>query len=228
MTVFKILLLTLLSLSFTLSAAVAKEQPKLDTLKEKTSYFIGRQIGDSLKKSGLEIDIDIFATSVAETLGGSPDRLTDEEKMEVSKAMQKQQMEYAAKVTEENKSEGDSFLAENAKQDDVTTLPSGLQYKVITAGTGKSPALTDSVTVHYRGTLIDGTEFDSSFKRGQPVTFPVNGVIKGWTEALLLMQEGAKWQLFIPSDLAYGERGAGASIGPNATLIFDVELIKVN
>jgi FKBP-type peptidyl-prolyl cis-trans isomerase FklB len=228
MTVFKILLLTLLSLSFTFSAAIAKEQPKLDTLKEKTSYFIGRQIGDSLKKSGLEIDVDIFVASVAETLAGEPDRLTDAEKMEVSSAMQKQQTEHAAKVTDENKSKGAAFLAKNAKQDGVTTLPSGLQYKVITAGTGKSPAPTDSVTVHYRGTLIDGTEFDSSFKRGEPVTFPVNGVIKGWTEALQLMQEGAKWQLFIPSNLAYGERGAGASIGPHATLIFAVELIKVN
>ena len=103
-----------------------------------------------------------------------------------------------------------------------------MQYKVVTAGTGKTPGSSDSVTVHYRGTLIDGTEFDSSYKRGQPATFPVNGVIKGWTEALQLMKEGAKWQLFIPSDLAYGERGAGANIGPHATLIFDVELVKIN
>ena len=228
MSVLKVLLLTLLCLSLALTTASAGEQPKLDTLQKKISYAIGRQIGDSLKKSGLEIDLNIFAASVSETLAGTPDRLTDAEKMEVSSAMQRQQTEHVAKVTDENKSKGAAFLAENAKQDGIKVLPSGLQYKVVTAGSGKTPGLTDSVTVHYRGTLIDGTEFDSSFKRGQPVTFPVNGVIKGWTEALQLMKEGDKWQLFIPADLAYGERGAGASIGPYATLIFDVELIKVN
>ncbi|MBE0501175.1 MAG: FKBP-type peptidyl-prolyl cis-trans isomerase [Desulfuromonadales bacterium] len=228
MPVTKVLLLTLLCLSLALTTAIAGEQPKLDTLQKKISYAIGRQIGDSLRKSGLEIDLDIFAATVAETLAGTPDRLTDAEKMEVSSAMQRQQTEHAAKVTDENKSQGAAFLAENAKQDGIKVLESGLQYKVVTAGSGKTPGLADSVTVHYRGTLIDGTEFDSSFKRGQPVTFPVNGVIKGWTEALQLMQEGDKWQLFIPADLAYGERGAGASIGPHATLIFDVELIKVN
>jgi FKBP-type peptidyl-prolyl cis-trans isomerase FklB len=228
MTALKTVLLTLLALGLTLSAAVAKEQPNLDTLQKKISYAVGRNIGDSLKKSGLEIDIDIFTAAVAETQAGSPDRMTDSEKMEVSATMQKQQTEHAAKITNENKSKGQAFLAENAKQEGVTVLPSGLQYKVITAGTGKMPSSTESVTVHYRGTLIDGTEFDSSYKRGQPATFPVNGVIKGWTEALQLMHEGAKWQLFIPSNLAYGERGAGANIGPHATLIFDVELIKIN
>ena len=136
-------------------------------------------------------------------------------------------MAEMAKISEKNKKEGETFLAENKKKEGVKTLPSGLQYKVITEGTGKMPKETDTVTTHYRGTLIDGTEFDSSHKRGQPATFAVKGVIKGWTEALQLMKEGSKWQLFIPSELAYGERGAGQTIGPYATLIFDIELISI-
>ncbi len=131
------------------------------------------------------------------------------------------------KIGEKNKKEGEDFLAENKKKEGVQTLPSGLQYKVIKAGTGKKPQLTDTVTTQYRGTLIDGTEFDSSYRRGKPATFPVNGVIRGWTEALQLMEEGAKWELFVPPDLAYGERGAGQQIGPNATLIFEIELISI-
>jgi FKBP-type peptidyl-prolyl cis-trans isomerase FklB len=140
--------------------------------------------------------------------------------------MTKKQEEAMKKAAEKNKKDGAAFLAENKKKEGVVTLPSGLQYKIITQGTGNTPKATDTVTVNYRGSLVDGTEFDSSYKRGQPATFPVNGVIKGWTEALQLMKEGAKWQLFIPSDLAYGEKGAGNVIGPNATLIFDVELIS--
>ena len=129
---------------------------------------------------------------------------------------------------DENRQQGEAFLATNAQVEGVVTLPSGLQYKIIREGTGKQPTASDTVTVHYRGTLIDGAEFDSSYSRGQPATFPVNGVIQGWVEALQLMKEGAKWQLFIPPELAYGERGAGRDIGPNATLIFDVELLTVN
>lgn len=228
MSMLKTVLLSFLALSISLSTAIAKEMPALDTEKKKISYAVGRNIAESILSSGIDIDIDVFTATVAETLTGTKDRLTDAEKMEVGAAIQKQQQAHAAKTTSENKSKGQVFLAENAKKDDVKVLPSGLQYKVVTAGTGKTPSSSDSVTVHYRGTLIDGTEFDSSFKRGQPATFPVNGVIKGWTEALQLMQEGAKWQLFIPSDLAYGERGAGANIGPHATLVFDVELVKIN
>jgi FKBP-type peptidyl-prolyl cis-trans isomerase FklB len=137
------------------------------------------------------------------------------------------QAETMQKLSEKNKADGEKFLAENAKKEGVKTLPSGLQYREITPGKGKSPKDTDTVSTHYKGTLIDGTEFDSSYKRGEPVTFPVSGVIAGWTEALQLMKEGAKWQLFIPSNLAYGDRGAGREIGPNATLIFEVELISV-
>ena len=128
---------------------------------------------------------------------------------------------------DKNMKEGETFLAENKNKEGVVTLPSGLQYKVITAGAGPTPKLTDTVTTHYRGTLIDGTEFDSSYKRNQPATFQVNGVIAGWTEALQLMHVGSKWQLFIPANLGYGARGAGGKIGPNATLIFDIELLAI-
>jgi FKBP-type peptidyl-prolyl cis-trans isomerase FklB len=141
--------------------------------------------------------------------------------------MTAKQAELAKKMGEKNKKEGEAFLAENQKKEGVKTLPSGLQYRVIQAGTGKSPKATDEVTAHYRGTLIDGTEFDSSYRRGKPETLPIGGVIAGWTEALQLMQEGAKWQLFVPSNLAYGERGAGRDIGPQATLIFEIELISI-
>jgi FKBP-type peptidyl-prolyl cis-trans isomerase FklB len=141
--------------------------------------------------------------------------------------MTAKQAETMKKLSEKNKADGEKFLAENAKKEGVKTLPSGLQYKEIAPGTGKSPKATDTVTTHYKGTLIDGTEFDSSHKRGQPATFQVSGVIPGWTEALQSMKEGAKWQLFVPSNLAYGERGAGREIGPNAALIFEVELISV-
>jgi FKBP-type peptidyl-prolyl cis-trans isomerase FklB len=137
------------------------------------------------------------------------------------------QAETMQKLSEKNKADGEKFLVENGKKEGVKTLPSGLQYKEIAPGTGKSPKTTDTVTTHYKGTLIDGTEFDSSYKRGEPVSFPVSGVIAGWTEALQLMKEGAKWQLFVPPNLAYGERGAGREIGPNATLIFEVELISI-
>ena len=132
------------------------------------------------------------------------------------------------KSANENKAEGIAFLTENAKKENVTTTPSGLQYEILTAGNGASPSATDKVTVHYQGTTIDGKEFDSSYKRGESITFPLNGVIAGWTEGLQLMQEGAKYRLYIPSELAYGASGAGSDIGPNSTLIFDVELIKVN
>jgi len=140
---------------------------------------------------------------------------------------QKDMMAKQQEVAKKNKKEGEVFLDENKKKEGVKTLASGLQYKVLKEGTGKKPKLNDAVTVNYRGTLIDGTEFDSSYRRGQPASFPVSGVIPGWTEALPLMGEGAKWQLFVPSNLAYGERGAGAMIGPNATLIFEIELISV-
>jgi FKBP-type peptidyl-prolyl cis-trans isomerase FklB len=147
--------------------------------------------------------------------------------MNFQKDMMAKQQARTKELGEKNKKEGEAFLAENKKKEGVITLPSGLQYKVIKEGDGKIPTINDTVTVHYRGTLIDGKEFDSSYTRGQPVTFPVKGVIPGFSEALQLMKGGSKWQLFVASNLAYGERGAGEEIGPNATLIFDIELISI-
>jgi FKBP-type peptidyl-prolyl cis-trans isomerase FklB len=147
--------------------------------------------------------------------------------MQLQEETRKKQAEKAQQMGAANKTEGETFLAANKNKEGVITLPSGLQYKILQAGTGPKPAATDSVVCNYRGTLINGTEFDSSYKRGQPATFPVNGVIKGWTEALQLMPVGSKWQLFVPAQLAYGDRGAGADIGPNATLIFEVELLSI-
>jgi FKBP-type peptidyl-prolyl cis-trans isomerase FklB len=177
-------------------------------------------MGGSLKKNGIEVDQDALHRGIKDGLTGGAPLMTDQEMKESIVALQK---DLQAKRAEKNT----AFLEENKKKDGVVSLPSGLQYKVLTPGTGKSPKATDSVTVNYRGTLIDGTEFDSSYKRGQPATFPVNGVIPGWTEALQLMKEGAKWQLVLPPNIAYGERGAG-QIPPSSVLIFEVELISVN
>jgi len=209
----------------------AEEQTSLKSQKDKVSYIIGVDIGGNLKSRAIDIDLDLFLKGLKDGLAGNKPLLSDTEIHETmntfKEEMAKKQEEAMKKAAEKNKKEGDAFLAENKKKEGVVTLPSGLQYKIITEGTGKTPKATDTVTVNYRGSLVDGTEFDSSYKRGQPATFPVNGVIKGWTEALQLMKEGAKWQLFIPSDLAYGEK-APPQIGPNATLIFDVELMSVS
>lgn len=209
----------------------ADDKALLTTEKEKVSYSMGVDIGKRLKQQSIDFDPDLFAKGLKDVYGGGETLLTDQEIKETLTTFQKtliaKQTEMRKQQGEKNKSEGDAFLAGNKKKVGVITLPSGLQYTVIEEGTGKTPKATDTVVTNYRGTLIDGTEFDSSYKRGKPATFPVNGVIKGWTEALQLMKEGAKWKLFIPSDLAYGERGAGNSIGPNATLIFDIELISV-
>jgi len=212
-------------------SAVAEEQSALKSEKDKISYIIGLDIGSNLKKQGADIDPDTFLKGLKDGLSGNKSLLSENEIREVTTAfrqeMAKKQAEEAKKLAEKNKKEGEAFLEENKKKEGVKTLPSGLQYKVITEGSGKSPKESDTVTVNYRGTFLDGTEFDSSYKRGEPATFPVKGVIAGWVEALPLMKEGAKWQLFIPSGLAYGETGAGGAIGPNATLIFEVELISI-
>lgn len=212
-------------------AAFAADAPELKGDKEKLSYSIGMDIGGNLKRQSVEVDPDLLAKGVKDSYGDGKTLLTEEEVRQAISDFQKsltaKRMETMQKLGEKNKGEGAVFLAGNAKKEGVKTLPSGLQYREITPGTGKSPKATDTVTVQYKGTLLDGTEFDSSYKRGQPATFPVSGVIPGWTEALQLMKEGAKWELFIPSNLAYGERGAGGEIGPNATLIFEVELISV-
>jgi FKBP-type peptidyl-prolyl cis-trans isomerase FklB len=213
------------------SPVMGEEKSVLKTQKEKSSYVIGLDVGRALKKGGVEIDADLFARGVRDALVGGKLLMTEQEIKETMNAFQREmtakQTEARNQLAEKNKKEGETFLAENGKKPGVITLPSGLQYKVLRPGTGKKPQAQDIVKVHYRGTLINGTEFDSSYQRGQPVSFQVNRVIPGWTEALQLMEEGAKWQIFIPSRLAYGERGAGEDIGPHATLIFEVELLAI-
>ena len=213
-------MIVVLGILFLASQVNAQEKPVLKSQKEKVSYIIGADIGGNLKRQSVDVDPNILARGIQDALSGAKPLLSKEEIQETMVAFQKE-------MADKQKQRGEAFLSENKKKEGVKILPSGLQYKVIKAGTGKKPKVTDTVTVNYRGTLIDGTEFDSSFRRGQPVAFPVSGVIPGWTEALPLMQEGAKWQLFVPPNLAYGERGAGGLIGPNATLIFEVELISV-
>ena len=192
---------------------------------DKLSYAIGLNIANNLKASGFaNLSVEDFAEAVNTVYKGESAKMTDAEaKSAIQDYFEKAEKEKLTK----NLEEGEKFLAENGKREGVVTLPSGLQYEVITEGTGKKPSATDTVSCHYHGTLIDGTVFDSSVMRNQPAEFPVNGVIKGWVEALQLMSEGAKWKLFIPANLAYGERGAGQSIEPNSTLIFEVELLKV-
>lgn len=207
----------------------------LKTAKEKRSYAIGadigKKVGGQLKSQSVELDPAMVARGMRDALSGAKPAMTDDEVKatltELRTQLQQKQAAVAKEASEKNKKEGEAFLATNKSKEGVTTLPSGLQYKILQEGTGKKPQATDSVQCNYRGTLIDGTEFDSSAKHGGPATFPVTGVIKGWTEALQLMPVGSKWQLFIPSDLAYGDRGAGGNIGPGATLIFEVDLVSI-
>ena len=212
-----------------------QEQPAvtLSNQQDKLSYSFGQNIGNSLKQQQIELNLDLLMKGIQDAVAGKESLLTTEEMRNVLKEYQEERIAKLAaerkKLAETNLQEGEAFLTANKAKEGVITLPSGLQYKVITQGSGKTPKATDQVTTHYRGTLIDGTEFDSSYKRGKPATFAVNQVIAGWTEALQLMKEGDKWQLFIPAKLGYGERGVpGGKIGPNATLIFDIELISVN
>ncbi|PTX20376.1 FKBP-type peptidyl-prolyl cis-trans isomerase FklB [Pontibacter mucosus] len=196
-------------------------------LKEKISYIIGRDMAANLIKQGIEVEADAFLKGLKDVQAGNPSSLSQQEVQEAMMALQQEMAQKQNAAGTANKKAGEDFLAENKGKEGVQTLPSGLQYMVIKEGTGKSPSASDTVTTHYHGTLIDGTTFDSSYDRGQPATFPVNGVIAGWTEALQKMKEGAKWRLFIPSELAYGAQGAGDAIAPHSTLIFDVELLQV-
>jgi FKBP-type peptidyl-prolyl cis-trans isomerase FklB len=205
---------------------------KLETQKDKVSYSIGLAIGKNLARDSVAVAPDPFIRGVLDAYADSSHRLmNDEEIQKVMAAFQDslrtRQMETSRAAGEKQKREGEAFLAENARKPGVLTLPSGLQYKVITEGKGKRPSASSTVTTQYRGRLLDGTEFDSSYKHGQPAEFPVSGVIKGWTEALQMMTEGSKWELCVPSHLAYGESGAGGVIPPNATLIFEIELLSV-
>lgn len=214
------------------TAAMAADKLELKTDKDKVSYAIGMDMAGSLKKNDIAINPDILGKAIKDVLTDQKALLTDEEVKSTLTSLQKDmQDKQQAKMKaqgEKNKKDGETFLTENKKKEGVKTTASGLQYQVIKEGKGKAPKATDTVSVQYKGTLLDGTEFDSSYKRKEPATFPVNGVIKGWTEALQLMNEGSQWKLFIPGELAYGEAGTpGGPIGPNATLIFEVELVSI-
>ena len=212
-------------------AVDSQNSPTLTTQKEKVSYALGMNLGANLHRQSVEVDPKLLLQGLEDGMAGGKTQLSEEQAratlMELQNDIRKKQQEKMQQAGEANKKEGSAFLAANKGKEGVVALPSGLQYKVLSAGTGPKPAASDSVVCNYRGTLIDGTEFDSSYKRGQPATFPVGGVIKGWTEALQLMPVGSKWQLFVPAELAYGEQGAGGNIGPNATLIFEVELLSI-
>ncbi len=207
------------------------ERVELKTEQDKVSYCIGNDIGRNFKTQGMEIEPAAVAQGIRDAIDDAELMMTEDEMRETMQEFQTNLKERHSKTmkeaSEKNKKEGEEFLAENAGKEGVVTLESGLQYKVIEPGTGRTPKLSDTVVTHYKGRLIDGKVFDSSYDRDEPVSFPVSDVIKGWTEALQLMKEGAKWELYIPGDLAYGPRGAGADIGPNATLIFEIELISI-
>jgi FKBP-type peptidyl-prolyl cis-trans isomerase FklB len=223
--------ITLLSIGFLFNICYADEKLELKDQKDKESYSLGYQFGQNLKTQGVDIHPDIYASGIKDALSGKEPLMSQEEIRttitEVQKRIIAARQKELKEKAEKNLAEGQAFLEENKKKEGVIVLPSGLQYKVLKEGSGKMPIASDTVTVHYRGTLIEGTEFDNSFKRGNPSTFKANGVIKGWTEALQLMKEGSKWQLFIPSGLAYGEKGQPPRILPNSVLIFEVELISV-
>jgi FKBP-type peptidyl-prolyl cis-trans isomerase FklB len=226
----KAYILALVATGLCLNTGCSQEKPDLKNPKQRLSYSIGADIGKNLKRQEIDVDAKALAAGLTDALTGKT-ALTEPEMQAAIKEFQTQmttKMQARQQVDgAKNLKEGQAFLEANAKKEGVKTLPSGLQYKVLKSGAGKTPKATDTVKTHYHGTLIDGTVFDSSVERGEPISFPVNGVIKGWTEALQLMKEGDKWQLFVPSNLAYGERGAGGKIGPNSTLIFEVELLSV-
>jgi FKBP-type peptidyl-prolyl cis-trans isomerase len=213
------------------AAASQAPAPAFKTQKEKVSYAIGMEMGKGVKAQGLDVDPSILVQGMKDAMSGAKPQMSEEELRQVITALQQEmrqkQMQIQEAAAAENKTKGDAFLAENAKKDGVVALPDGLQYKILAAGQGKKPAETDTVLCNYKGTFLDGTEFDSSAQAGKPVPFEVKNVIPGFKEVLQLMPVGSKWQVFIPSSLAYGERGAGNAIGPNATLIFEIELVSI-
>jgi len=226
----KHILATVLTIGLSFIFCSAAEKLEMKNLKDKESYSLGYQFGQSLKAQGVEIDLEVYTSGIRDALGGTKPLLSQEEIQKTVSELQQRVVAARQKelkeMAEKNLAEGKVFLEENKKKEGIKTLPSGLQYKVLLEGAGKTPRAADQVTVNYKGTLINGYEFDSSYKRGKPATFQVDKVVRGWTEALQLMKGGSKWQLFIPPHLGYGERGSG-SIPPNSTLIFEVELISV-
>lgn len=221
------------AISFTLAACNDKtsEPQALQTVQEKASYSFGVDIAERLKEQGIELNVSALNRGISDAYNGAPFAISEEERVQAKTDFQEELrnslMQKQSAIADKNKAEGEAFLKDNASKPGVTTTASGLQYKVITSGTGKQPKESDTVTTHYKGTLIDGREFDSSYKRNKPASFPVTGVIKGWTEALQLMHVGDKWQLFIPSDLAYGATKRSELIQPNSTLVFEIELLSI-
>ena len=211
--------------------ATVPQAPQLTTDRDKLSYALGTDLGNQFRAQSVEIDPEIFTGALKNALAGGKSLLTPEELRATIAKLQNdlraRQAQKMAELSEKNKKESETFLAANKDKQGVVTLPSGLQYKVLQQGDGPKPTLEDTVVCNYRGTLVDGTEFDSSYKRNQPATFAVKGVVKGWTEALQMMPVGSKWQLVVPPALGYGEKGAGNAIGPNSTLIFEIELISI-
>jgi len=225
--------LPLAALCLGLMTGLCWADDRIDLVDEKAriSYSVGYQVGSDFRRQGVDIDPEMILQGAQDALSGEDPLMTPEEMRKTLTDLQKKvtqaRLEKEKQADLETLADGESFLKDNGKVEGVTTLPSGLQFKVIAAGKGSPPGAEDTVTVHYRGTLIDGTEFDSSYKRNQPATFKLSRVIKGWTEGLQLMKPGAKYMFFIPPELAYGEKGAGGAIGPNSTLIFEVELLSV-
>ncbi len=206
----------------TVGASAGEATPKTDD--EKFSYAIGYQIAESVKRQGMEVDVDSLIQAIRDDLTGTPLRISQPEMQAAVVAYQQKKFE---ELSDKNQKAGKKYLATNKKKPGIVELPSGLQYRVVEEGSGEKPVSSDTVKVHYRGTLIDGTEFDSSYARGEPVTFQIANIINGWQQALILMSEGAKWQVFIPPTLAYGSGGAGQNIGPSETLVFEIELVSI-
>jgi len=225
----RIAMITLAAASVVSPLLAADESP-LKTQQDKLSYMLGMNIGRDLKRNDVPVNPDLYLRGLKDSLSGGKTLLTDEEAAQVMNAfraeLREKQTAKQREAGDKNKKDGEAFLAANKAKEGVKTTPSGLQYKAIVQGTGKLPTTNDTVTTHYRGTLVDGTEFDNSYKRGEPASFPVTGVIKGWTEALQMMPVGSKWQLVIPAEIAYGERGR-PGIPPNSTLLFDLELLDI-
>jgi len=216
----------LVAVMFVTTTAQAAE-PKLDTDKQRFSYAIGVQIGGSLQRDGLDIDAAVIGMAIADVMSQSPLRLSPEQMQAAFTAFQDKKTKEMQAISEVNLKKGQSYMAKFSKEKGVKVLDNGLHYKVLTKGKGKKPAEEDTVVVHYRGTLVNGEEFDSSYKRGEPATFAVNAVIEGWQEILPMMPAGSKWKVAIPAALAYGPQGTGGQIGPNETLVFDIELLEI-
>lgn len=229
--VMKYLMVAALVVMLLYNVGFAAETPKIEDEKDKVNYSLGYQIGGDLKRQGVELQAELVVKGIQDAIAGTNPQLTTQEMrtvlVDLKKRIEKTERENSMKDRVKNLAEGEAFLTENARKEGIQVLPSGLQYRVVREGSGAAPKATDTVTVNYRGTHIDGAEFDSSYKRNKPASFRVDRVIPGWTEALQLMKEGARWDLFIPAKLAYGERGAGTGIPPNSALIFEVELISI-